>query len=392
MRVIVVGAGRTGKRVAEHLSKNHDVVVVDRDEESIAEVSHLDVLTVVGDATLPETLEEAGIGNADYLIATTEDDTTNIVVCSLGKTLGNPFTVARVKRLEYLRLWGKGREALGVNLMVSSIPLVAKSIANVIEFPQLRLLRNLYDGLYVGDAIEVPDGLWYADVGGRKIVVATMEELRKAYKPEKPKNVLILGGTEVAVLLGEMLIRKGCDVKIVERNRARAERVSSLLEDATVVVGNPFSKSLWRDEELDEAQVSVSAFDEDERTLMGAMVSREWGIERAFAVVHDGDLIGMFERVGIVAVSPEVVTADRIVFATRGERALGMVAAIPGVRVLAVEVDDELASKTPEELPGTLGPVLRNGEVILPTASFHLQRGDVITLIIEEELAGELEL
>ena len=89
MRVIVVGAGRTGKRVAEHLSKNHDVVVVDRDEEAIAEVSHLDVLTVVGDATLPETLEEAEVEKADYLIATTEDDTTNIVVCALGKTLGN---------------------------------------------------------------------------------------------------------------------------------------------------------------------------------------------------------------------------------------------------------------------------------------------------------------
>ncbi|WP_297535528.1 NAD-binding protein [Thermococcus sp.] len=392
MRVIVVGAGRTGKRVAEHLSKNHDVVVVDRDEEAIAEVSHLDVLTVVGDATLPETLEEAEVEKADYLIATTDDDATNIVVCSLGKTLGNPFTVARVKRLEYLRLWGRGREALGVNLMVSSVPLVAKSIANVIEFPQLRQLRNLYDGIYVGDALEVPEGLWYAEVGGRKIVVATMEELKRAYRPRKPKNVLILGGSEVAVMLAEMLIRKGCDVKVVERNRERAERVSSLLEDTAVIVGNPFSRSLWRDEELDEAEVSVSAFDEDERTLMGAMVSREWGIERAFAVVHDGELIAMFERAGITAVSPEVVTADRIVFATRGENALGLVASIPGVRVLAVEVDEKLASRTPDELPGTLGPVLRDGEVILPTASFHLQEGDVITLIVEEEMAGELEL
>ncbi|WP_457741479.1 NAD-binding protein [Thermococcus sp.] len=392
MRVVIVGIGRTGKRVAEHLSKNHDVVVVDKNEEAVSEVSHLDVLTVVGDATFPETLEEAEVSKADYMIATTNDDATNIIVCSLGKTLGNPFTIARVKRLEYLRLWGRGREALGVDLMVSSVPLVAKSIANVIEFPQLRQLRNLYNDLYVGDAIDVPEGLWHAEIEGRKIVVATMEELKRAYRPEKPRNVLIIGGSEVAIMLAEMLTRKGCDVKVVERNGSRAERLSSLLDKATVIAGNPFSRFLWRDEELDEADVSVSAFDEDEKTLMGAMVSKEWGIERTFAVVHDGDLIGMFERTGITAVSPEVVTADRIAFATRGEKALGLVASIPGVRVLAVEVDERLADKTPDEVSGILGPVLRNGEVILPTANFHLQRGDVITLIVREEMAGELGL
>ena len=389
---IVVGAGRTGRRVVEHLSKNHDVIVVDKDPDVIDELQELDVLTVEGDGSIPDTLEEAEVSEADYLIATTNDDTVNIVVCSLAKMIGDPFTIARVRRMEYLRLWGRGRRALGVNLMVSSIPLVAKSIANVIGFSGLRVLRDLYGPLFVGDAVEVPEGVWSVEVAGRRVVVGTLEELERAYSPAKHNKVLILGASEVGVLLGEMLLRKGCDVKIVERDRGRAETAASALEDATVVVGNPFSPTLWKDEELDEADVAVSAFDSDEEALMGGMLSIDRGIERVFATVHDGGLIRLFERAGLIAVSPEVVTADRIVFATRGKKVLGLVASIPGVRVLAVEVDESLDGREPSELPGIVGPVLRNGEVILPTAVFHLQRGDVVTLILEEERAGELML
>ena len=392
MRVIVVGAGRTGKRVAEHLSRNYEVIVIDKREEALTEVSHLDVLTVAGDATLPETLEGAEIESADYLIATTEDDLTNVVVSALGKTLGNPFTIARVRRLEYLRLWGKNRKALGVDLMVSAVPLVAKSIANVVEFTQLRHLQGLYNGIYVGDALEVPEGLWHAEIHGRKIVIATMDELKRAYRPRKPKNVVILGGSEVALIVGKTLLRKGCNVKVVEQDRTRAKEISAVLEEATVIAGNPFSLELWREEELEKANLTVSAFENDEKTLMGAMISKEMGIERRFAVVHDGELIGMFEGAGIIPVSPEVVTADRIVFATRGERVVGMVASIPGVRVLAIEADEDLENRTPGELPGTLGPVLRKGEIIIPTDNFHIRRGDIITLIVEESMMEELEL
>ncbi|WP_457750833.1 NAD-binding protein [Thermococcus sp.] len=392
MKIVVVGAGRTGRRVVEHLSKNHDVIVVDKDPETIEELQDLDVLTVEGDGSIPDTLEEAEVAEADYLIATTNDDTVNIIVCSLAKMIGDPFTIARVKRMEYLRLWGRGRKALGVNLMVSSIPLVAKSIANVIGFSGLRVLRDLYGPLFVGDAVDVPEGVWSVEVAGRRVVVGTLEELERAYSPTKHSRVLILGASEMGVLLGEMLLHKGCDVKIVERDKAKAEKAASVLEDATLVVGNPLSTTLWKEEELDEADVAVAAFDSDEETLMGGMLSIDRGIERTFAIVHDGGLIRLFEGAGLIAVSPEVVTADRIVLATRGRKVLGLVAAIPGVRVLAIEVDESLEGREPSELPGILGPVLRKGEVILPTAVFHLQKGDIVTLILEEERAGELVL
>ncbi|WP_297497863.1 NAD-binding protein [Thermococcus sp.] len=134
MKVIVVGAGRVGRRVAEHLSKRYDVTVVDIRGELIEELQYfLDVLTVEGDATLPETLEGAGVEEADYIIATTNNDNVNIIVCSLAKTLSNPKTIARVKNMDYLHVWGRGREALGVDLMVCAAPLVARSIMNVVD-------------------------------------------------------------------------------------------------------------------------------------------------------------------------------------------------------------------------------------------------------------------
>ena len=106
MHVVIIGAGEVGTSIADSLDGSHDVVVIDVDEARAEELTYeLDVMTLAGDGTSPSVLEEAGIGAADMLIASTDDDETNLVACDTARTLADPFTVARIKSVEYLRTW-----------------------------------------------------------------------------------------------------------------------------------------------------------------------------------------------------------------------------------------------------------------------------------------------
>ncbi len=393
MKVIVVGAGRVGRRVAEHLSRRHEVIVVDINGKVIEELQYsLDALTVEGDGTVPETLEEAGVGEADYLIATTDSDNVNIVVCSLAKSLSDLKTIARVKNMDYLRVWGHGREALGVDIMVCAVPLVARSIINVVDYPEIRFLRKVYGNLYVGEALSAPETMWGVEVKGRKLVVGTLEEIRKAYKVRRPENVLIMGGSETGILLTEMLSNKGYNVKLVEKDERRAEYASKKLDSSLVIHGDVFDPVLWREEELDQADLSVACLGDDGDNLLASLVALKFGISRVFSIVHEAFFSEVFEKNGVFVVSPEIETAERIVLGIRGERVLGVVSGIPGITVLAVEVGNKLARRRQEEVGAILGPIVRNGEVMIPGENFRLKEGDVAILIVENERLGELEI
>ncbi len=393
MKAVIIGAGRVGRHIAEHLSRTYGVTVVDRNPSIAEELQYsLDVTTVEGDATLPETLKDAGVGEANYVIATTDDDHVNIIVCSLTKTMSDAKTIARVKSMDYLKVWSRGRSALGVDLMVCTVPLVVKSIINVINFPELRLLRNIYGPLYAGEALSASKGIWNVELAGRRIIIGTMREIEGLYREKKPRRILIMGGSETSLLLAAMLSHKGYSIKLVERDHERTELASKKLDSVTVVVGDVFNPTLWELEELDEADIAVASLGTDEGNLLASILARKMGVERVFSIVREGSFIDIFEKNGIVAVSPERVTAERIVLAARGRKVLGVVSAIPGITVLAVKADDVLGGKT---APGTgivPGPVLREGEIMVPTRGFHPRKGDIMTFVVENDKLGDLNL
>lgn len=155
MKVLIVGAGRVGRKVARALSPIHEVTVLDLSKEVVDLISfEMDVMAIEGDGTSVEDLKRAGVEEADCVIATTPKDNVNMMICGLAKGLGEGFTVARVKRMEYLSLMSSGGRILGIDRMVCSTPLVARAIVNVLDYPQLRVFTHLYGPLYVGDAIK----------------------------------------------------------------------------------------------------------------------------------------------------------------------------------------------------------------------------------------------
>lgn len=103
MKIIIVGCGKVGRTLAEQLCReNHDVTVIDHRAEALKYVSdNLDALCVVGNGAVFQTQIEAGVKEADLLIATTGSDELNMLCCLIAKKTGDCHTVARIRNPEY---------------------------------------------------------------------------------------------------------------------------------------------------------------------------------------------------------------------------------------------------------------------------------------------------
>jgi len=134
--VIIIGAGEVGTSIAASLASDHEVVVIDVDPDRADQLKYeLDVLTIAGDGTASEIQTAANVGRADMVIACTDNDQTNLVACGTAKTLGDGFTIARVKSTDFLRTWEGSEGAFGVDFMVCTDLLTAENIVRVIGLP-----------------------------------------------------------------------------------------------------------------------------------------------------------------------------------------------------------------------------------------------------------------
>jgi trk system potassium uptake protein TrkA len=158
MYVVIVGAGEVGTAIAESLAETHDVAVIDIDGSRVeALMYNTDILGIEGDGTDLDTLAEADIEEADILIASTDDDETNIVTCSTTMTVTEAFTVSRVKSAKFLRTWQRSKRAFGIDHMVATNLLAAETIAQIAGLPAARDVEMFVDGLVQMAEFEIPE-------------------------------------------------------------------------------------------------------------------------------------------------------------------------------------------------------------------------------------------
>ncbi len=141
MKVIICGAGQVGFNIAHYLSsEGNDVTVVDQRPELIRKLSNtLDVQTIVGHASHPQVLEQAGAEAADMLIAVTQSDEVNMIACQVGHSLfGVPTKIARVRSQSYLEpIWANlfNHDHLPIDVIISPEIEVARAISRRLEVP-----------------------------------------------------------------------------------------------------------------------------------------------------------------------------------------------------------------------------------------------------------------
>ena len=275
MKIIIVGGGKSGFALASALSdEGHDVTIVDNSDEVVSYISNaLDVICVQGSGTDSDVLKDAGVENADLLIATMRSDETNMICGIAARRLGTKHVIARVSATQYLKQNEFLRETLGLSVVVNPEYECAKEISRIIKFPsashvstfskcqleiaeyriaagspliglQLKDLPRFGSNVVErGNEAIIPRGGFSLRENDKLSVFGSATELRKFFNAvgaytRKIRDVIIMGGSKIAVYLAGMLCELGMEVTIIEKDRAKCEVLTDYIPKANVVFGD----------------------------------------------------------------------------------------------------------------------------------------------------------
>ncbi len=441
MHVVIVGAGEVGTTIAENLASEHDVVIVDIDERRADQMKYdLDVLTLAGDGTDSETLRSARIEETDMFIACTDDDRTNLVACGTAKTFGDAFTIARTKRIQYLRTWERTQQAFGVNFLVCTDLLSAENIVRVIGLPSAvdvdpfaggliqmaefeideespiagqtvaeadRFESLTFAGLFRGGEMILARGDTVIEVDDRAVVIGSPESVQlfaadvaPEATPDRADEIVIVGGSEIGYHTARLLEERKLSPRIIENDHERARWLAEQLPNTLVMEHDATDTEFLAREHVDEADIVVASLESDEKNLLVSVLAKRMGVDRVVAVVESGDYVALFEEIGIdVAINPRGVTAEEILRYSYDTVAENLaVLENDQAEVLELELSDssELVGRSIQELVDeidaqfVIGAITRNRTLVTPRGDTELQPGDHVVVFVETSFASKL--
>lgn len=441
MRVVIVGAGEVGSNIAAGLTESHDVVVIDIDPEKVENLTYsLDVLAIEGDGASLSTLREARIKDADMLIASTDDDETNLVTCGTTKTVGDTFTISRVKKDAYLETWEQSNGAFGVDFMVSTNLLTANDIVRVVGLPAATdvdpFAGNLvqmaefevsessdiagetveeadhfdaltFAALVRNDDVTIPHGETVIEVGDKIIVIGHPDSVQEfagtiasAETSDKAEDFVIVGGSDIGYQTAKLLEKRGLKPRLIEQNADRARQLAEELPGTVVMEHDARDIDFLTGEHIDRADAVIATADSDEKNLLVSLLAKNIGVQRTVAIVEEGGYAGLFETVGIdVAISPREATAEEIVRFTQ-EGQIENLSLIEGRQAEVVEIEIAEESilvgrpirESVTDLPSrvVIGAITRERDFIIPRGDTVIEAGDHVVLFVEEGVLSDV--
>ena len=441
MRVVIVGAGEVGTSIAANLAPSHDVVVIDIDEQRADRLKYeLDVLTICGDGTSAETLDDAGIRDADMLIASTDDDKTNLVTCATAKTVSEAFTIARTKGVNYLRTWENAPGAFDVDFLVCTDLLTAEDIVRVVGLPAAldvdpfagglvqmaefdigeespvtgqtvaeadRFESLTFAALFRNGEMVLPRGDTVIEPCDRVVVIGSPEsvqgfaaDIAPGRTPDNADEIVIIGGGEIGYHTARLLEERGFSPRLIERDHDRARTIAEQLPGTLVMEHDATDTEFLSREHVDEADIVVAALDSDEKNLLVSVLAKRLGTNRVISIVDSSDYVTLFEEIGIdVAINPRQVTAEEITRFTH-EGVAENIAVLENDQAEVVELElsesSELVGRSIQDIVADIdaelvvGAVTREFEFVTPRGDTVLQPRDHIVVFVETAFVDEL--
>ena len=455
MNIIICGAGRVGFTIAKQLSEQgHSITVIDPSSEDIQKIDDvLDVKAIVGKATYPTILEKANASETDMIIAVTRNDEINMLICQIAFSIFKiPKKIARIRSQDYLnpkftRVYNK--ENLPIDVIISPEIEIAKSIQRKLEAPgaldsvpfadnKIRLLEilirdscNLINiklkdltkkypdldanviGIIREDKFLIPkkeDDIKKND----KIYVIinssqTSETLEAFGHTEKvSKKILIVGGGNIGFNLAKN-IEESLDaarVKIVEKDKDRAEFLASELNNTIVINGNGLDEEVLSEANLEEAETVLALTNDDEDNLMVSVLVEKFakdekGIEdkRTMALVNKPNYSLLQDSLKIDdLIDPRMNTVSSILkHVHKGTIETAYTIMNGEYEVIEAEIietsqliNKELKnSDLPDEI--RIGAVLRESKIIIPRSNFVFQKDDKVVFLAKKDSISVVE-
>lgn len=317
MNILIVGCGNVGQKIVEKLSheNEHNITVVDVRRNKVEAVTNeYDVMGFVGSCSDIDILEEAGIKNADIVIAVTGSDELNLLTCLMAKKAGECQTIARVRKPEYRKSLPLFKEDLGLAMIINPEQTAATEMARVLRFPSaiqidtfakgrveilkfkipedsplnnLSLMNMsqriasdiLVCGVVRGDEAIIPGGDFVLKSGDLVSIVSSVKASAKFFrkvglKTNSVKDTLIVGGGQTGYYLANLLLNSGIHVKLIERNPKRAEELAELLPKATIINADGTENRILLEEGVEFCESFVSLTNIDEENILLSLFAK----------------------------------------------------------------------------------------------------------------------
>ena len=448
MKIIILGAGQVGISTAEILAKeDNDITLIDNVASQVEGLQdRLDIRTIVGSASHPSVLEQAGGPDADLILAVTDQDEVNMAACQVAYTLfRTPKKIARIRSVEYLthrEIFSD--DSIPVDVIISPEQLVTQHVLHLIEYPgalqvvdfaggkiQLVGLKAYHGGPLVGRELRtiredlptvearvaaiyrhdrpiIPEGDTIIEPNDEVFIVAAaphipivMSEFCAVEAPGQ--NIMLVGAGKIGLQLARTLEQNNYQVKLIEHGAERARQVAEQLDATIVLRGDAADEDLMLQENIDAMDVFCSLTNDDEANILSAMLAKRLGAHRAMALINRSAYVDLIESSVLdVAISPSLITVGSLLTHVRR----GDTIAVHSLRRGAAEAIETIAhgdatsssvvGRRIEEISlpsGTrVGALLRNQEVIIPHHDTVIEAEDhVILFVIDKKHIRDVE-
>ena len=448
MNIIIVGCGKVGDTLADNLSKEgHNLTVIDTRVEKVEKIClKYDIMGITGNGSSYNVLMEAGVEQADLMIAVTDSDEVNLLCCLIAKKRGDCKTIARVRNPVYNQEISFLKEELGITMIINPEFTAAEEIARILSFPtaieidtfakgKLELLKfkipedNVLDGHPIsdimghfksnvlvcvverGDEVIIPDGNF---VLAAKDIISFVADKRSAarffktikIKINQVKDALIVGGGKTSYYLAKQLLSMGVRIKIIEMDKARCDQLNELLPEALVICGDGTDRELLIEEGLEYADSFVALTNMDEENIMLSLFARNHSDAKLVTKINKFDFGEVISNLDLGStVSPKHLTARHIIKYVRGQQNsfgsnnIESLYKINDNKAEAAEFYIQNESKV-TGIPlmemkirqdVIIGGISRKGNIIIPRGQDKLLKGDSVIIVTTDMGIANIE-
>lgn len=440
MKIVIFGATEVGCLLATEFFEDHDITVIDKEENRTNEFDKLDISFVQGNATDISVLKAADILNSDVFIACTTLDEANIVACLTAKKISGIRTICFVSKEEYRNTMelDKTGDYLGdffIDYVIWPEALLTQELFRIVTVAHALDVENFADGkarlleykvrptssivgkmvkdcgftkdtIIVGikrdNLLFIPNGLTEINENDKLIFMGTSHSLDILagtffHEKEQVKSVAIIGGGNVGYMLAKNLEDMKIKTKIIEKNYDRCEFLAQELHKTLVINGDGTNLKLLDEEEIGESDVVISVTNNDERNLLCSLLVKQLGVKRVISRVSKVLNIPLFEKVGIdIAVSPKT-SAINEVKNDIDETDVDILATVEQgeAEVLEITVQSEFNDKRIMDLrfpaPAIVGIIQRRNHVIIPKGDTTIRECDILIIFTKAETACKVK-
>jgi len=448
LKIIIVGAGKVGRTLAVRLTdEGHDIIMIDKAEERLEDLQkNTDCMTLQGSGSSHDTLEEAGLAEADLFIAVTDSDELNLLCCTIAKQF-NPglSTIARVRDPDYGNEIPYLRNKLGIDMIINpefeaaveaarllllpaaiSINTFAHGSAELIKIklPEDNMLdgkdiaylgKNITNNLVIvgverGDEVTIPNGSFVLKggdvisfVSSRKVCLQFLKAI--GFNTRAVHDTMIIGGGKSAFYLADQLIRSGIDVRIIEKSEDRCEYLSTVLPKANILNGDGIDVDFLEEAGIADVESLVALTGIDEENIMLTLHAKRVSNAKVVTKINRIAFTQVISSLNLGSVIyPKYITAETIISYVRAKQAsIGS-----NVEVMYQLLDgnaEAIEFKVKEESSVTGIPlkdlniksdviisfISHNGKLIIPTGNDVISEGDNVMIVTTQKGFTELQ-